>query len=120
MVMRAYSGGKNMSSSRAGDGPVLPGASDKRGSGRLRQLKSGIIVLNDRRSTLGCMIRDLSDTGARLKFGSVVVLPDEFELIFVQERKIVGVRKCWHRQSECGVTFTGPKRPVPAHAMIKG
>jgi hypothetical protein len=109
-----------MSSSRAGDGPALPGASlqvDKRGSGRLRQLKSGIVVLNDRRSTLGCMIRDVSDTGARLKFGSVVVLPDEFELIFVQERKIVGVRKRWHRQSECGVTFTGPRRPVPAHAI---
>jgi hypothetical protein len=112
----------NMSSSRAENGPAPAGASlqvDKRDRGRLKQLKSALIVLNDRRSTLACMIRDVSESGARLKFGSVVGLPAEFELIFVQERVIVSVRKTWQRHAECGVTFTGPKRPVPAQAMIK-
>jgi hypothetical protein len=112
-----------MSDARAaGNGPAphsLPDA-DHRSGRRQKQLKSGIIVLNDRRSTLACTIRDISETGARLKLGSVVNLPEDFELIFVNERKIVPVQKCWHSHPECGVRFTGPLRPAPMLAVPKG
>lgn len=87
---------------------------------RQKQLKSGIIVLNDRRSTLACTIRDISESGARLKLGSVVNLPEAFELILVNDRKIVPVQKCWHSHPECGVAFTGPMRPAPTMALPKG
>ncbi len=93
---------------------------DHRNDRRQKQLKSGIIVLNDRCSTLACTIRDISETGARLKLGSVVNLPENFELIFVNERKIVPVQKCWHSHPECGVRFTGPIQPAPMLALPKG
>jgi|SoiMetStandDraft_2_1073263.scaffolds.fasta_scaffold429886_2 hypothetical protein len=111
-----------MSDARAAGGGAAPQSaleSEHRRRRRQKQLKSGIIVLNDRRSTLACTIRDISETGARLKLGSVVNLPPAFELIFVNERKIVPVQKCWHSHPECGVEFTGPMRPAPANAMPK-
>jgi hypothetical protein len=111
-----------MSDARAAGGGAAPQSAleaEHRKGRRQKQLKSGIIVLNDRRSTLACTIRDVSETGARLKLGSVVNLPEDFELIFVNERKIVPVQKCWHSHPECGVAFTGPMRPAPANAMPK-
>jgi hypothetical protein len=111
-----------MSDARAageGGAPQSVLETEHRKGRRQKQLKSGIIVLNDRRSTLACTIRDVSETGARLKLGSVVNLPLDFELIFVNERKIVPVQKCWHNHPECGVAFTGPMRPAPANAMPK-
>jgi hypothetical protein len=93
-------------------------ASDKpeteaRSGRRARQLKSGIIVFNERRSTIACTIRDVSDSGARLRPSGLVNLPDEFELIFINDRKIITVRKCWHSHPECGVMFTGAMRTAP-------
>jgi hypothetical protein len=86
---------------------------ENRSSRRLRQLKAGIIVFNERRSTLACTIRDISDSGARLRLGSVVTLPEDFELIFVNDRKIVPVRKCWHTHPECGIVFVGAMQTAP-------
>jgi hypothetical protein len=88
-------------------------APDHRSGPRSRQLKSGIIVLNRRCSTLACTIRDIGDSGARLRLGTVMDLADEFELIFLNDRKIVTVRKCWHIHPECGVMFTGLMRAAP-------
>jgi hypothetical protein len=97
--------------------PPAVSNTEHRAGQRTRQLKSGIIVFNQRRSTLACTIRDISTSGARLKLGSVVVLPDEFELIFVNDRKIVPVKKCWHSHPECGVSFSGPMSPAPPLGM---
>src|SRR5688500_84668 len=112
-----------MSDARAAGGGTAPQSvleAEHRKGRRQKQLKSGIIVLNDRCSTLACTIRDISETGARLKLGSVVNLPENFELIFVNERKIVPVQKCWHSHPECGVRFTGPIQPAPTLALPKG
>ena len=108
---------------RTTPGSASPGAvpqTDHRSDPRAKQLKSGIIVTNGRRSTLACTIRDISTTGARLRLGSVINLPEEFELIFVNDRMIVPVRKCWHTHPECGVIFIGPKQPAPALAKPPG
>jgi len=112
-----------MSDARAAGGGTAPQSvleAEHRKGRRQKQLKSGIIVLNDRRSTLACTIRDISESGARLKLGSVVNLPEAFELILVNDRKIVPVQKCWHSHPECGVAFTGPMRPAPTMALPKG
>jgi PilZ domain len=111
-----------MSDARAAGGGTASQSAleaEHRSGRRQKQLKSGIIVMNDRRSTLACTIRDISESGARLKLGSVVNLPQDFELILVNERKIVPVQKCWHSHPECGVSFTGPMRPAPTLALPK-
>jgi hypothetical protein len=57
------------------------GQVDKRRSLRRRVLKGGIVAFNDRHSTLPCSVRDVSDTGARLRVTGSVSVPDTFELI---------------------------------------
>jgi hypothetical protein len=57
------------------------GQEDKRRSLRRRVLKGGSVVFNDRHSTLPCSVRDVSDTGARLRVTGSVSVPDTFELI---------------------------------------
>ena len=106
-----------MSDARAPNGSgalaEAPLQADQRSGRRQKQLKAGIIVLNYRRSTLACTIRDVSAMGARLRLGSVVNLPENFELIFVNERKIVRVMKCWHSHPDCGIEFKGEMLPAP-------
>lgn len=50
---------------------------------RRRMLKAGIIAFNKRHSTLACTVRDLSDTGARLRVEGSMNAPDTFDLIIV-------------------------------------
>jgi hypothetical protein len=65
------------------DGACMSDAqNDKRRGPRQRVLKGGIVAFNDRRSTLPCIVRDISETGARLRMETMSVLaPDTFLLI---------------------------------------
>ena len=86
---------------------------ESRGAQRHRQLKNGIIVFNQQRGSVGCVIRDISDTGAKLRLNGPADLPHEFELVLLKERKIVPASLSWHNHPDCGVSFTGPMRPAP-------
>jgi two-component system cell cycle response regulator len=83
-----------------------------RASDRVRALKGAKVVLNDS-STMDCMIRNLSEGGARLEFSDPVALPDQFELLITADNTLVPVRRAWTRGNAVGVAFTGPRRPVP-------
>ena len=52
----------------------------RRTSERKRALLGARILFNSRASVFDCMIRDLSDTGARFVLGHPIPLPSEFEL----------------------------------------
>jgi hypothetical protein len=49
---------------------------------RRRALKGGRIVFNHGRSTINCMIRDLSPSGARLEVANTVGIDNDFTLSF--------------------------------------
>jgi len=55
---------------------------DHRRTPRHKTLKGGRVVFNQGNSTIACTIRDLSDTGARLKVASSIGIPDGFTLVF--------------------------------------
>jgi hypothetical protein len=48
---------------------------------RQRTLKSGRIAVNEMTSTFEVLIRDMSETGARLVMSDIYLLPRHFELI---------------------------------------
>ena len=71
---------------------------------RQRVLKGGKILFNDGHSTIDCIVRDLSETGARLRVESVIGVPDHFELRASDGRSWhCHVR--WRAMTECGVEF---------------
>jgi hypothetical protein len=56
-------------------------ASDTRRNARKRILKGGVIAFSGRHATLPCVLRDLSNLGARLAVQNASRVPDTFELI---------------------------------------
>lgn len=58
---------------------------ERRTATRHRTLKTGLIVFNDGRSTLTCVVRNLSDTGALLKVEISAGIPESFTLRFDQK-----------------------------------
>lgn len=57
-----------------------------------------------------CVVRDISDTGARVEFARAYEVPDRFTLL-IGGRMVKG-RSAWKSVTELGVTFDSAPRPV--------
>ncbi len=76
---------------------------ERRRETRLRSLLGGHVVMNNRCSTVDCLVRNLAEHGARLKFGGTPWLPEEFELRIDGRNDKRKARKVWMRDGEMGV-----------------
>lgn len=85
--------------------------SELRAVRRRRTLKLGTVVLSDW-STIDCVIRDMSATGARLRFMTVTRLPAAFGVMIVDEALVYPAEKRWVRGTDVGVLFVGPPKPT--------
>jgi len=100
-----------------GNPQQVPGMASERGNARRavrrRTLKNGKIVLPGTWGSYDCIIKDVSDTGARLRLaGESVILPKDFELVFVTEALTYPVHLRWRRDQDAGVEFSGPPRKL--------
>ena len=89
-------------------------AFDRRKERRHRVLKEALIVLNNGHSTMSCVVRDISEGGARLRVPWIYGLPEAFQLTIKGESQVREVRKVWAAGQEMGVRFVGTGRPIPA------
>ena len=80
---------------------------EHRASPRQRTLKGGRIVINDGFSTFQCTVRNLSETGARLKVASIIGIPETFQLVMDDGRKFACL-VAWKTETEIGVKFDQP------------
>jgi hypothetical protein len=76
-----------------------------RASPRLRSMLRGQVIFNNRFSTMDCVVRDLTETGARLELGGDSTLPPAFELYLPLRQRRYQVEMVWKRGSACGVRF---------------
>jgi hypothetical protein len=72
---------------------------------RMRTFKSARILLNAHHSAIDCMVRNLSESGARLNVASSIGIPERFDVIFDADKSIRGCRMVWHRDTQIGVEF---------------
>jgi len=79
---------------------------------RSRTLKRGQVRIDGGKSLIDCTIRDLNETGARLRFESVFPLPSQFELFIVDAKAIWPVRNAWQKGTETGVEFFPTEIPT--------
>jgi ABC-type uncharacterized transport system ATPase subunit len=86
---------------------------------RHRVLKSAKIVLDDWRA-IDCAVRDVSDTGAKLRIDGTIALPHKFQLLFITENTIRPVQIAWKHQDMIGVAFTGEAKPAPLRKLSNG
>ncbi len=72
-------------------------------------------------TTHNCVIKDTSSTGALLEMvktkmnpdSSSGVVPDRFTLMIQMERVCIDCRVAWRRDTEVGVRYISPARPIP-------
>lgn len=90
-------------------------SAEHRHTQRRRTLKQGRIMFNDH-TLVDCMIRDVSDTGARIVVGGPMHLPEFFSLLNISDNKMWPVKRLWQRGLAAGIAFTGPEQPAPHFA----
>ena len=83
---------------------AIEGAGEKRRTPRSRTLKQGRIILADS-STLSCVVRDISRSGARLVLGTLFHLPPRFDIAIAPGDSVDGVELIWQRGLAAGVAF---------------
>ncbi|MEQ1768632.1 MAG: PilZ domain-containing protein [Devosia sp.] len=60
---------------------------EKRRDNRRKVLKGAFISFNAGRSTLNCVVRNVSDSGALLTMANSIGVPDQFDLLFGDEKR---------------------------------
>ncbi|MCP5082441.1 MAG: PilZ domain-containing protein [Alphaproteobacteria bacterium] len=87
--------------------------SDRRGAPRKRILKAGVIrALPDFEAT--CVVRDLSEGGAKLKVKDTRQVPEHFQLTIELDGLLAKCEVMWRSDSnEIGVRFEAPAVAIP-------
>lgn len=84
---------------------------------RVRTFLKGIVYFDNRRASIDCTVRDLSDTGARIAFATLVTVPDDIELHIPQKQKTLPARVRRRDQLEIGVSFADQRSSEPRRAI---
>lgn len=84
---------------------------------RARTFLKGVVYYDNRRVSIECTVRDLSDTGARIAFSNLVAVPDEIELDIPQKQTTFLARVRRRNQSEIGVSFEDRRADEPRRAI---
>lgn len=89
---------------------------ESRAEHRSRTLKRGQVRIDGGKSLIDCTIRDLTETGAKLRFEDAFPLPPQFDLFIVDAKAIWPARSAWQKGNEAGVEFfaTEPPKDIPA------
>lgn len=90
---------------------IDPGPGERRSAPRYRTLKGALVVYGNHQVALDCLIRNVSDGGAKITLESTRDVPDTFELLVPKEHLIVAARAVWRSETALGVATTGSWRP---------
>jgi hypothetical protein len=66
----------------------------------------GRIYFNNRLSSMDCIVRDVTEKGARLQVSESVVLPDTFELYLPNKDEHFRAQAQWRKGDQLGVSWT--------------
>jgi hypothetical protein len=92
--------------------------SERRRAARKKSFLRGCIYFNKRRSVADCLIRDISEEGAKIIFSDTISIPDVIELYIPQKEQTLRAQVQWRHGNELGVTFgdvpAAPSLPVEA------
>jgi hypothetical protein len=79
---------------------------ERRGTRRQKSFLRGFVYFDKRRGVMSCLVRDLSDEGARIIFSETVTIPDVVNLHIPQREQTWRAQVQWRRGDEIGLGFT--------------
>jgi uncharacterized small protein (DUF1192 family) len=84
--------------------------SERRSSRRTKSFLRGFVYISRKRGALSCLIRDLSDKGARIIFSDTVMLPETFDLYIPQREQTFRAKARWRHGDEVGLAFVAAEQ----------
>ena len=78
---------------------------ERRLGNRQKSFLQGRLYYNNRRASIDCLVRDISPTGARLKFSAPAAMPEFVELYIPNKDEFYRAQVQWNRGEEIGVAF---------------
>lgn len=86
---------------------LISSNANRRKHRRLRVLKEGKITNTEMRCLANVVIRDLSESGARVQLPASQALPDDFGLYIVAEKLLYPAVARWREDKALGIQFVG-------------
>jgi PilZ domain len=85
---------------------------------RQRVLKACVIAYSGRHITIAAAVRDVSETGARLRVENGLAIPDTFELLLDLDGLEADCEVTWRKDREIGVRFLALRAVEPKRAQV--
>jgi len=82
----------------------VPESENKRKAKRVPTFLDGLVIVADR-STIQCIVWDMSKLGMRLGVPSHIVLPKKFDVVILDHKISVPVQLQWRQGDYVGVSF---------------
>jgi len=79
---------------------------ERRHGARARTLRAGKILINNKRSVIDCMVRNVSPRGACLLLPRVIGVPQMFDLMIDGEAASRPCKMIWHAHNRIGIEFS--------------
>src|SRR5215475_11771238 len=98
-------------STRNPGAPMSTTSDERRTRARQRSFLQGRLYFNNRRSSLDCLVRDISSQGAKLKVSDSVAIPEIVELHIPHKDETYRAKVQWRTGFEIGVTFENDDAP---------
>jgi hypothetical protein len=78
---------------------------ERRAIHRNRTYLQGEIAFNGRCSTLTCLVRNMSQNGAKIVFAATALIPNEFDVVIPNKAESRRARIVWREQLQAGIAF---------------
>jgi PilZ domain-containing protein len=78
---------------------------DRRNGVRDKVFLGGVAKIDGRGSTVDCVVRNFSESGACVEFGSAAGLPDEMNLTIGQKGRSFFARMIWRQANRVGLAL---------------
>lgn len=78
---------------------------DRRQGARDKVLYGGVAAVNGHGSTMDCVVRNISDTGACVEFDTAAKLPEEMNLTIARKGRSFLARLIWRQANKVGLAF---------------
>jgi hypothetical protein len=89
---------------------------ERRKLARNRTFLGGVIAFNHRKSTMDCLVRNISAGGAKISLTNTATIPDKFDLTIKQKGRALLARIVWRKADEAGIVFLSENvagAPIP-------
>jgi hypothetical protein len=86
---------------------------EHRSAVRHKSFIQGRIYFNHRQSSMDCIVREFTGSGARLEFSEMPALPDAFEVFIPTKDEYFRARTVWHKSYLVGVAWTEEGALIP-------